>query len=511
MSNQFLALFGVAIGILAAPLASLSQVPIPQQENAQAVPVFSGQAAAPKSIDAPAIPSHPFMGLTGWSNMHNDPYMSDTYATGGPLGAAPMTVLSSYLGTDKDPIAVSATITFDSKGCIVTASPGVSEVRLYLLDPNTLKPLAKYDFPSRTGTGTDISAGGYFFLDQNDRALVPVGRAIQIISHDDSSFTLDREFDLTGFIPDGDAIGSTLPDYEGRLWFVTKGGLVGTIDRDRYPAEGSIAVLQLEGEKNENSFSIDETGGVFIASDRAVYRFDAGEKGEPIISWREAYDRGSQIKPGQFGMGTGTTPTLMGSEYVTLADNAEPQMHVLVYRRAKSVEGERLACSVPVFQANSSCTENSLIATDRSIVVENNYGYLNYTATTQGQTTAAGMTRIDLDDNGEGHVVWTNEEHIPSVVSKMSLANGLIYTYTKDAGPGTTDAWYFTAVDFETGKTVYKQLAGTGVGYNNHYAGVYLGPDGKTAYVGVMRGVVAIRDNKSQSGFMNWNELRDAR
>jgi hypothetical protein len=33
--------------------------------------------------------------------------------------------------------------------------------------------------------------------------------------------------------------------------------------------------------------------------------------------------------------GTGTTPTLMGTEYVTIVDKALPQMHVLVYCRSK--------------------------------------------------------------------------------------------------------------------------------------------------------------------------------
>jgi hypothetical protein len=78
-------------------------------------------------------------------------------------------------------------------------------------------------------------------------------------------------------------------------------------------------------------------------------------------------------------------------------------------------------------------------------------------------------------------------------VSKLSLATGLVYTYTKPKGPATTDPWYFTAIDFETGETVFQQLAGTGAGFNNQYAGSYLGPNG-TLYVGVLGGIVAMRD-----------------
>jgi hypothetical protein len=53
--------------------------------------------------------------------------------------------------------------------------------------------------------------------------------------------------------------------------------------------------------------------------------------------------------------------------------------------------------------------------------------------------------------------------------------------------------WYFTAIDFVTGQTVFKQLAGTGDLYNSNYASVYLGPD-ETGYVGVVGGLVAIGD-----------------
>lgn len=492
-------------------ISAESQIPIPQQKGALPVPNFIGHGAEPHLIQSSTIPSNPFMGSSGWSNTHNDSYMSDTYFTGGPLGVAPMKVSSSFLGSATDPVAVCVTMTFDSKGRIVTAAPGTIDVRLYLIDPETLKPLAKFDLPSRNSTGTDVSAGGYFCLDNNDRAIVPAGRQIWMISHDDSRFHLDQVYELKDFITENDRIASALPDYTGRLWFITKGGVIGSADLTHYPDSGSIAVMSLEGEIIANSFSLDESGGVYIATDHALYRFDAGSKGEPVVTWRETYDRGSQIKPGQFSMGTGTTPTVMGSEYVTITDNAEPQMHVLVYRRAKKVEGSRLVCSVPVFEPNRSATENSLIATGRSIIVENNYGY-DTTTVTGGLTTERGITRIDLDDNGVSRVVWTSQEHVPSVVSKMSLANGLIYTYTKDAGPETTDAWYFTAIDFDSGQTVFKQLAGTGDGYNNHYAALYLGPDGKTAYVGVLGGIVSIRDNtESVSGCRLWTELDGVR
>jgi hypothetical protein len=53
---------------------------------------------------------------------------------------------------------------------------------------------------------------------------------------------------------------------------------------------------------------------------------------------------------------------------------------------------------------------------------------------------------------------------------------GLKYTYSKNPGPGTTNAWYSDAIDFHMGETIYKVLAGTGILYNSNYSILYLGP-----------------------------------
>jgi hypothetical protein len=205
------------------------------------------------------------------------------------------------------------------------------------------------------------------------------------------------------------------------------------------------------------------------------------------VSWREVYPNSGIHKPGQSDAGSGTTPTLMGRNWVTITDNADP-MDVLVYKRGLDVSGSRLVCSQPVFQPGASATDQSLNATDHSIVAENNYGYSGPTATMNGGVTAPGLTRVDVV-GGRCRAVWTSQERAPSVVPKISLGAGLVYTYTKPPRPDNVDAWYLTALDFRTGRTIYRRLAGTGFGYNNHYAPVTIAPDG-TAYVGVLGGIV---------------------
>jgi hypothetical protein len=231
---------------------------------------------------------------------------------------------------------------------------------------------------------------------------------------------------------------------------------------------------------------LDENGGVYIVSDHAMYRFDAAPGGAPTITWRQPYDRGSKKKPGQLAQGSGTTPTLLGDDLVAITDNADPRMNVLVYRRSTGA----LVCGTPVFAAGASDTENSLVAVGNSVIVENNYGYTGPTATI-GRTTSPGVARVDVD-GGTCRVAWTSDEIAPTSVPKASLANGLVYVYTKPSGPAV-DAWYLTAIDIRTGHTAFSQLTGTGPAYNNHYASIYLGPDG-SAYIPTLTGMVRVHD-----------------
>jgi hypothetical protein len=498
-------------------------IPIPQQPFAQPVPSFIGQPAVPSPISALPVPEDPFMAPNGRSNIHVDAYQSDTYPTAGPLGLAPTVKSATLLG-------IGGTVTFDSAGRIVVLVLGNGPRRLFLLDPVTLGTEAILNLPPSSSSGTAFGGGGYYFLDELDRAVIPTTtQQIWIVQVQASRPYLEHvnTCDLQQLIGQqisGQSIQSVFPDAQGLLWFTTSGLPTPNTQQGPATSPALVGTLVFEGsnqctvktlpltppttpanESISKSFAIDPVaGGVFIVSDYAMYRFDAAADGTPQITWREAYNRGiSPPKPGQIQVGSGTTPTLMGTDFVTITDNAPKKMHVLVYRRAAQVQGSRLVCKVPVFEKDMSDTENSMIATNQSIVVENNYGYSGPEATILNRATTPGITRIDLNADQSGcNTVWTNNQvSIPSVVSQMSLANGLIYTYTKDPdscsnpGPCYTAAWYLTAIDFATGATVFKRLGGTGIFYNNHYSGVYLGPDQKTAYVGVIGGLIAIRDS----------------
>jgi hypothetical protein len=234
---------------------------------------------------------------------------------------------------------------------------------------------------------------------------------------------------------------------------------------------------------------------MYVVSTHALYRLDATAEGLPEVTWREVYDRGTRLKPGNLSQGSGTTPTLLGDRWVAINDNADPQTNVLVYDRREGAT-DRLHCTQPALADNAGTTDNSLVAAGNSFIIENNYGYQGPTSTILGQTTTPGVARVMVEEDG-CHVAWTNDSIAPSSVAKASLGNGLLYAYTKPklkaAWRNVVDAWYFTAIDIRTGQTVWSRLTGTGIQWNNHYAAIYLGPDG-TAYIATLAGLVRIDD-----------------
>ena len=473
--------------LLAAPAAALAD-PIPESDTS-AQEFFGAPAVQNPVFGIPQAPRHPFMAVNERSNLHTDAWQTDTNRLPGPLGRNMKRVSASHT-------ADCGSVTFDSKGRIVTVCVGLQGpsgggAGLHLLDPQTLETLAKYDLPPRQGLPagggvfTDFSGGGYFYLDNQDRAIIPTTtRHLFVMAEtDDPGFTMQRDYDLTSAVADGDKIISALPDWTGRYWFASTRGVVGTVD----PESGAVKFVDTH-EKIGNSFAVDETGGVFIVTDAALYRFQAGADGTPAVTWRTTYENDGTLKPGQTEVGSGTTPTLTPTGYVAITDNADP-INIAVFRRRDGA----FVCHAPVFEKGASNTDQSLIGAGNSFIAENNYGYSGPTATERGKTTTPGLDRVDVDSKGRCHKVWHSDEIAPSVVPKLSLANGLVYTYTKPGGE-ESDPWYLTALDFRSGKTVFKYKAGSGLGFNNNYAPVTIGPDG-TAYVGVLGGLVAVRDS----------------
>lgn len=493
--------------VTAAAAAAAATLAAAAPAVAAAAPIAPGPPSSlPASVGGPATPhpvadrtdapQNPFFAANPNNNLHNDPWMTDAYRRPGPLGRRSVTLSSSFGPS------VCGSITFDRRGRIVTVCPSAAQTpKLRLIDPRTLDVIASYELPSAPPlAGTPIyqnfTGGGYFFLDSKDRVWSATATSHLLVIAETANgrgFVKQRDYDLTTVLSSTERVSSALADWKGRIWFVTKSkGRVGVLD----PKTGAIRSIVLN-EEIENSFAVDRDG-VYIASDKRMYRFGLTRAGTPRVTWKVTYRNSGIAKPGQVDAGTGTTPTLMANGLVSITDNADP-MNVVVYRRAAKLKaGERrTVCEVPVFRKGASATENSLISAGRALVVENNYGYRNPLGPEGANVnTVAGYARVDVNAKLTGcKLTWsTARESGPSVVPKLSTATGLIYAYTRDQDPNGSQPWYWTALDFRTGKTVFKRLAGTGFDFNNNYAGIALGPDGASAYLGVFGGIVALKD-----------------
>lgn len=481
-------------------------------------PDFYGEPAEAKELGDIEGFEHPYLAEEGRNGMHGNSYNTGAYDYPGPLGVNPV-VNSKSMNLFGGLVA---TLMFDSQGRIMCISGNVLGFRLLLLDADTLEILCETRLPQRASTveffktfdfnkiSNDTSGGAYCHLLKGDRPIIGNSdNVIQIFCIDETSgapeWKIEKEYDVDPYLPDGSYITDAIPDYDGNIWFVTRPGEVGYIDAE----DESVHLIRLENEEIQNTMAIC-ADGIYIVSDYAMYRFEIGGDKLPEYTWRTEYDRGTTLKPGAINQGSGTTPTLADVErsdgsiahLAAITDNADSQVNVVVYERET---GKVLAC-VPVFDPGYSVSENSLIFYGRSFIVENNYTETGSSFLDNNPTSYPGVTRIDMNADCDGaQVVWESREASCTVVPKLSTKNGLIYLYTREMNddiPENAVAWYFTAIDFGTGETVYKIHTGCGKQWNNSYGPINIGPNGK-AYVGVFNGVISISDSVVQEETKN--------
>lgn len=461
------------------------------------VPEFIGRPAESKPISAALarpVAQHPFLARSGLNSMHNDAAQSDAYRWSGPLGIAPDVITRRYHRMAGNCVSQS----FDRSGRMLGTCVGPFGVRLVARDPDTLDVLASETLTRWLPIGDKFSGGVYFHLDHEDRVLLATNEpAIERWGLEDEGGEVSWErIEQIPIEPILDRAGDgphlvidVMPDWNGDYWFITRDGLVGVVDRSGATGTAIQLASPEQREGIDNALAVGRRG-VFVVSNHAMYSFERADDGSIRTRWREGYDRGSAPKAGTMGFGSGTTPTLVGDDFVAITDNADGRVKVVVYSQEVQAEGQ-LHCAVPVFDADRGTSENSLSAVGNSLIVENNFGYEGPQNIPQSEP---GIARVDIV--GEScRTAWeTREVTSPSAVPKTSLANGLIYLYTRDErNPDDLHAWYFTALDFETGRVVFKQLTGVGWRFNNHYGSITIAPDGR-AYVGIIGGLAMIKD-----------------
>lgn len=447
---------------------------------------FVGVPAKANPLPQLSMPKHPFLNNRGYAGAHADSYNSGVQRAAGPLGVNPK-VNSRMLSWE---IGACSTQAFDSKGRVISVGVGFINSRLVLLDPKDLRILATEMLPP--------FSGWYVRLDNRDRVLIPTGdqsiRIYEIVEKDSGpSYSLVNSYDLSKVIPEEgrDRFLSNpmdvVPDWKGNLWFaIFKPAIVGYVDSQT----NKIHSIILSGEVLENGLGATRYG-VFFVTDQHLYGMREKSTGvQPEVFLKFDYERGEGTKA--ISRGSGTTPVLFGEgNLIAFGDNADPRPNVLVYRLDEVENAGRLVCKIPVFAPGKSALENSFIGYGYSLIVENNYGFSVF-----GDSSGAvpGLVRIDVREDLSGcDSVWQNNSVASGSGAKLSTGNGLIYQYSLERETGWVNSWYFTAVDFASGKLVWKIYAGSGKQWDNAMLTLSIGPNGLLT-AGTLSGVVSLQD-----------------
>lgn len=499
------------------------------REIAQALPIEGASKAdiwvdpsfKPAPVDG-AINANPFLAEGTNGTMHGDGGQSDTHLAAGPFGGN-LEVRSRQAGNGLP--RQCSTFVYRRDGHPIVMCGGISGFRMVLLEPYSLRAYAYYDLPIRPSSFeaavkrdmgimmNDSSGGAYMFLDNEDRLVFAnsewVVQRLRVeglygLDGPGPKFVVDGEWDLKPYVPhdclnwnnwfprgECDKVTTVMPDHQGRYWWTTRYGRLGTLDTKN----GKVAVIRLKGEEIQNALAMDSRA-VYVLSDHAQYAFAADGAGRPVQLWRSAYDRGAKRKIGSINQGSGTTPTLLGDKWITFADNADGQINIVVLRRS---DGSRI-CAVPVFKEGASATDNSMIGWGRSIILENNAGFKSAYEQSDWNAVAGGVVRVDVRPDESGcDIIWTSPLKVPSVVPKLSAATGIAYVYSFDLVTGAdgkqTQDWSIVGLDFRTGRQVIKIPTGRGRKFDNNWASMSMAPNGDF-YAGVTSGLVQVRQRQ---------------
>ena len=392
---------------------------------------------------------------------------------------------------------VCASVTFDSRGRIETVCVGVEGPKLLLLDPRTLETLAALPLPPRQPGGgnlfTDFAGGGYFYLDNRDRAVIPTTIAARLRGAADrrAGFAIERDYDLSTVVLPGDKIISALPDWSGRLWFASTNGR----GRDRRPEDRRGPLAAAGGEDRQLVRGRGHGRGLHRQRRRALPVRRLARAALPATVLAQALRQLGRAEAG---------PVERRLGHDADADGRRPGRH---HRQRGPDERARLPArlgraDLPAAGLREGRERDRPVA-DRHRPLAGGREQLRLLrarprpraarrprpgSSASTSTPAAAATRPGARRSARRR--WCRSCRPATASSTRTRRTRSPRTPTPGTSPRSTS---------RSGRTVYKRLGGEGLGFNNNYAPVTLGPDG-TAYVGTLGGLVALRDKTPPPG-----------
>ena len=389
---------------------------------------------------------------------------------------------------------------------------------------------------------------------------------------DKPKFTLTRSIDLVkeSILDTSARLLNGMFDSKGNIWWTT-GSILPTDSAAVVDAvvgfitpDGGIAHTVLKNQNVENGIAV-SNDTVFVATGPAgtaaqhdaegyMYAFSSlpppPESYQPLVEvrWRSVYPAGSRLKPGGFARGSGATPTLLGNSFVALTDNADVQVSILVYPQqpshvssltSPSILNDHVAsvCSVPLFTPNASAVDIAGLAHidehgNSGVLFVNTFNGPPFTvgngpggvngAWNNMSAQDSGITRVDVvphpsNSSGPSSVSCTTRWTLPlrmKSVPVLSLGTGLVYGYTQDEDLAIKGrwVWYVVAIDWDSGKEVWRVRTGAGGLWNDDYLPAAMGSDGTFYQVSLLLLLLCAlecrkrdeREKKMETRGLNW-------
>jgi len=360
-------------------------------------------------------------------------------------------------------------------------------------------------------------SGAYVILDKDNTFFVPRFNKLYAYGDDvqgdpDSSIRLKGSFEIPKdeLIDEEEIIIGINLTYDGMIALVTNKGLVcvvsRTFDEVHYFRFG-------KDEEISNSIAIDEDNGIYVVTSKKMYRVQwTGEKltiNEREGGWSADYEVGSDIAGVRLGVGSGSTPTLMGTgqqdKFVVITDGQRLMNIVLFWREKipadwKQISGtkdRRIAAQTSITfgnrEAKKSSSEQSVCIRGYGALVVNNELNIDtdkrvWAIIRSGDPDVApyGAEKFVWNPaKRELKSVWSNKEiSFPNGIPCMSAATNLIYDVGQRNG-----TWTFEALDWDTGKSMFHYGIGKRFWYNSTWAATAIGPYGTInsgAFLGIM-------------------------
>ncbi|MNT41138.1 hypothetical protein D3C72_1774910 [compost metagenome] len=144
-----------------------------------------------------------------------------------------------------------------------------------------------------------------------------------------------------------------------------------------------------------------------------------------------------------------------------------------------------------MFKEDRGYLDNTFVGYGKSLVIQNNYGSKFF----EPAASEPGLARVDVRPGYSGcNTIWENYSVSSKVPPKLSTADGYVYQYTMKSGAGDKqDAFYLSALDFQTGKLASEIFIGSGKRLDSPMLSINFLPGG-VMVAGVRNGLVTLRD-----------------